>query len=373
MSELRYGLELPDDPNPVWLDGPVTIGRHLDNDLVLGGEDVRDFHVRLEPNARGLRLIVLDGSAVHIGDIAVEGTYGLMPDDEIEIGRNVIRVMVDGTSGTCRWALHEPGAARGIAVGRRTLLGRADDCDIRIVEGHVSRRHATFFAIGRWLWVRDLGSSNGTFVNGERLAGACRLYHGDEVAFDQIRYQLIGDAPDLTPIRPPGGEPDQLPVEMPATADTSVSQSATVEIAAATSLELAVEQRPPTVAGPSLWGRMPPLDGHIERLKFGRQSIGRSRDADIVIDEPSVSLQHAEVDLNPDGTYLVNLISTNGTWVNGTEIHTRRLQPGDVVHFGRVRMDYLEPPSAAPRRTPARAWWIGLLILLGVAVLFLLH
>ncbi len=370
MTDLRYGLLLPDDPEPVWLSGSATVGRHLDNDIVLAGEDVRDFHLRFETTARGPRLVVLEGATVHVDDAPVDGAYGLCPDDDVVIGRNSVKIVLEGNGGSCRWALHEPGVAQGIPVGRRLLIGRSDECSVRITEGHVSRRHALLKANGRWVWVKDLGSSNGTYVNGERLNGGCRLFHGDEVAFDQIRYQLIGDAPDLTPIRPLGDAPDQLPGEVPSESAEPAPASATVEIGAV-SMDEAVSGEVPSVSGATLWGRSRPVDGRLFPLAFGRQTIGRGAESDIVIAEPSVSLRHAEIDLKPDGTYLVNLISTNGTWVNGAEIHTRRIRPGDVIHFGRVRFDYLEP-RVPPQHRRIGLWWIVLLLAVGGAAAWLI-
>ncbi len=53
----------------------------------------------------------------------------------------------------------------------RCVVGRADDCDIRLPFAHVdvSRHHCVFAIDPPLVWVRDLGSCNGTFVNGERL------------------------------------------------------------------------------------------------------------------------------------------------------------------------------------------------------------
>ena len=52
-----------------------------------------------------------------------------------------------------------------------TSLGRHDDCVIRIKSSQVSRRHCELFEVGGQLMLRDLGSSNGTFVNGKRVTG----------------------------------------------------------------------------------------------------------------------------------------------------------------------------------------------------------
>ena len=61
------------------------------------------------------------------------------------------------------------------------FLGRRRDCDVVLSSGAVSRRHAQlFFRDGNWV-IRDLGSTNGTRVNGIRV-GRCRLRPGDRVA-----------------------------------------------------------------------------------------------------------------------------------------------------------------------------------------------
>ena len=62
------------------------------------------------------------------------------------------------------------------------LLGRSRDCDVVLASDAVSRRHARLvFRDGHWL-VCDLGSTNGTTVNGARV-GRCRLRPGDRVMF----------------------------------------------------------------------------------------------------------------------------------------------------------------------------------------------
>jgi pSer/pThr/pTyr-binding forkhead associated (FHA) protein len=108
------------------------------------------------------------------------------------------------------------------------------------------------------------------------------------------------------------------------------------------------------------------VTGRIFPLAFGRHLIGRGPDADIHLSEASVSLRHAELELRPDGAQLVNLISTNGTWINGAEIHTARLGNGDSIRIGRVTLQYREPST---RRSKGRRWrlWVGLALAAALA------
>jgi len=356
MTPLRYALEGPELGEPYRIEGSTTIGRHLDNDLVIAGEDVHDFHARIDLSPRGPRLTAIGGATVLVEGRAAAVSTGLMPDDEILLGHHRLRVVAEGEPVEGRFALHEPGVARGVDIAPALLVGRAEECGLRIFEGHISRRHARITVGSGGVWVRDLDSANGTFVNGERIEGACRLFHGDEVAFDIVRYQLIGDAPDLTPIRPVGGEPDQLePTSLIATAvavpvaEVTATQQLTH---AATTDESPIAEL--DVRGPSLLGRSPPVTGRLFPLAFGRHRIGRSESADIVLAEPSVSAHHAEIEVKADGVYLFNLLSTNGTRVNDEPINMRVLVQGDMVDFGGVRLEYLVPKPAA------RSWrrWV---------------
>ena len=62
-----------------------------------------------------------------------------------------------------------------------TSIGRHDDCLIRIKSSQVSRRHCEVFEVADKLTIRDLGSSNGTFVNGKKVSGQQALKPGDEL------------------------------------------------------------------------------------------------------------------------------------------------------------------------------------------------
>ncbi len=77
--------------------------------------------------------------------------------------------------------VHTTADGREYELGERTIIGRMDGCDIRILDGLISKQHAEIsHANGRWS-LRDLGSSNGTVVNGHRVH-AHDLAEGDQIS-----------------------------------------------------------------------------------------------------------------------------------------------------------------------------------------------
>lgn len=71
------------------------------------------------------------------------------------------------------------------------LIGRADDCHLRPSSAGVSRHHCAVILEGDEVLVRDLGSSNGTFVNGTRIAGAHSLTSGDLILIGPLKFEVL--------------------------------------------------------------------------------------------------------------------------------------------------------------------------------------
>jgi len=77
-----------------------------------------------------------------------------------------------------------------------TVIGRAPECDLSIPTDEISRRHAELRVSQDGVMVEDLGSANGTFVNDRRVTREL-LKHGDELRFDQLRFQLIAPGKEM--------------------------------------------------------------------------------------------------------------------------------------------------------------------------------
>ncbi len=76
-------------------------------------------------------------------------------------------------------------------------------------------------------------------------------------------------------------------------------------------------------------------------------TVGREAHNQIVIDDPSVSREHAAIVPIGNDHILEDLHSANGTVVNGTKLSRRILQHGDVMEFGQFHLRYLNPKVAA--------------------------
>jgi hypothetical protein len=82
---------------------------------------------------------------------------------------------------------------RAFEIGRnRVIVGRDEDADVVISEGDVSRRHALIWRQGGRYWIRDLGSSNGTTVNGQPVGGKQQqIEEGSVLAFAAHRFRFL--------------------------------------------------------------------------------------------------------------------------------------------------------------------------------------
>ncbi len=87
---------------------------------------------------------------------------------------------------------------------KEIIVGRSSELDVVLVEEMVSRRHAKLTVAGDQIYIQDLGSTNGTFVNGEKVKRS-RLQEGDRILIGTSIVKLV--VTDGTMGKPIGGEP----------------------------------------------------------------------------------------------------------------------------------------------------------------------
>ncbi len=218
MSAPLFKLVFPSgDLSPRLLEaGTYRIGTADDADLRLAGEGVAAEHCAMQVGAHGVQLRVAPGCSVSVNDRAVDGVIALRPDDVVGIGRSRLRLLDQAAAPASGPRAVEQGAPRevlstmvrpvlprfvlkglsGDMLGRSVPLhatvsvGRAGECDLRLAMDGVSRMHARLTPAEESVLVEDLGSANGTWINGRRVLRE-QAVHGDEIRFDAQRFQLL--------------------------------------------------------------------------------------------------------------------------------------------------------------------------------------
>ena len=193
-------------------EGTLRVGSAPDNDIVLpAAKQVQPQHLELNfDQRRGLTLSVNDNSAVvHVNGRPVREKAILRLGDMVGVGsvRMVIRPDTDRAEkppkalpeNETRQRFTPPRVVlRGVSGGyfgkvitlrSKTVIGRGSDCDLVLNESEMSRRHALIENTQEGLFLRDLGSANGTFVNGTSVRDTV-LKPGDQLAFDQNRFLI---------------------------------------------------------------------------------------------------------------------------------------------------------------------------------------
>ena len=94
--------------------------------------------------------------------------------------------------------LADSGPLKGLQwlVNSELIIGREESCDIVIPDRQVSRQHARIYPSNEGVFLEDLGSKNGTYLNSQRIVNPQQLHEGDEIriAFTQTFLFLSADA-----------------------------------------------------------------------------------------------------------------------------------------------------------------------------------
>ncbi len=186
------------------------------------------------------------------------------------------------------------GERRSFSVVRNmTVIGRREDCDLRIPVGDVSRKHCRLVRTDDGIRVEDLGSSNGTYVNGERIQ-ECDLNPGDNVGVGPVQFIVqIDGVPNEDEMTPPGSAvarhsdssvadssvADQAPLELSEETptqmvqeDASLDKAEAVPLEEITEDEFQIEEEPVAAEEAPMVDFEPVLEADAEPLTTGEAS-----------------------------------------------------------------------------------------------------
>ncbi|TXS47233.1 ABC transporter ATP-binding protein/permease [Streptomyces sp. OR43] len=251
---------------------------------------------------------------------------------------------------------------------RSYTLGRDPQGDMTIDDARVSWRHATISWSGRGWFIEDHGSTNGTYVQGQRihqmeigpgstvnlgnatdgprlsLSGA-DAYSGQAAAGAQAPAQQPQQAPQQQPypgLHQPGPGGQQPPAQQQAWPQQPQAQPQQPHVPQQQGMAPAAAA--PHAGGPGGAAGAPPVYGDrspttFHQLALGRvMRIGRALENELVVSDLQVSRHHAEFHATPDGRFEIrDLGSHNGTYVNGQPLSksgSALIGPNDIVGVG---------------------------------------
>ena len=277
-------------------------------------------------------------------------------------------------------------------AGTGLVIGRDASCDVVVPSGEVSRRHAEI-APGKGGYVVTDTSANGVLVNGERVRQSQRLGRGDIIKVGNEEFRFYADVPAPVP-EPPETAPEKAQsarsghssaglasstVEASHTASSSTASSATASSSTASSRTAssstaASTALPPSHTAPSprlaasssdsardarasaaAAAGAPPLtplatleivnEGVLKGRRFDLTSplvhIGRGAHNEVSIADESVSDSHAKLQRREGVWHVIDLDSTNGTYVAGKRIvGEERVDGTRDLRFGGVKMTF---------------------------------
>ncbi len=127
---------------------------------------------------------------------------------------------------------------------RKFLIGREQDCQLRPNSEMVSRHHCVFSVDDYSVRLRDLGSTNGTLVNGERIRKDVVLVAGDKIVIGNLEFELV-IRPGVTAVESDSAVLPSLPVTSPTVSneDTQFTDKTVYELPAASPAPAAIENQ----------------------------------------------------------------------------------------------------------------------------------
>jgi S1-C subfamily serine protease/pSer/pThr/pTyr-binding forkhead associated (FHA) protein len=231
-------------------------------------------------------------------------------------------------------------AGKVIVVDRELTVGRLPDNNVHLDDTQVSSHHARLRPVEGGIEVTDLGSTNGTFIEDERISQPRVLLPGQRLRFGGTTLSIEEPAAS-----PAGG--------------TMVAPAGGTMIAPAggTSIQPPAPTAPPvvvTVVGGPDAGRSARIDGD------GAIVIGRATGDLVLAGDPSISSRHAEIRRSGREVTVTDFDSSNGTFVEGQRISApTAIVPGTALRVGATELSITAGTpvagSAAPRRAAAAA------------------
>ncbi|BBB32333.1 hypothetical protein TTHT_0765 [Thermotomaculum hydrothermale] len=232
----------------------------------------------------------------------------------------------------------------------RLTIGRKDTNDIVLPFRNVSSFHAIVECVDEVIYVEDLNSTNGTFVNDNRITGRVSVADKDRVRFATYEFLIEVEK-----------EEEKQSVETDEASNGTVLMDASkvqeiqeiIEEESKDDNNVANKEKGTEtvlygVKGLVQYGRLVLLDENRNfleefELKESEISIGRDSINNISIDHPSISRVHCFINRKDDYYEVVDNDSTNGVFINDKKVKKAILKNGDILKLGDKEFVFIAP------------------------------
>lgn len=273
-------------------------------------------------------------------------------------------------------AINSELGGQDILIDRDMLVGRHQDANIVLQFGEISRRHAAFLLKDQALYLQDLNSSNGTFVNNIRIVEETLLQDGDTIAFATLPFVVMFEqtevnmmaAAETTPVAAVANQPITQPSEAVAcSAHLNDPQPAVVE----------QDVIPSAVAEPVVEAKVAVAEPVLEAKAEVAEPVVQA-DAEVVAPEPVPAQTSAAQQMSEQGMPDVAERAA-GTELSkeGTPAHVAIPKPAPIPENRELAekaaaesvQPHVEPQSAKPNLEEKKNASVGLITIIVLVIL----
>ncbi|WP_444995057.1 FHA domain-containing protein [Aliikangiella sp. IMCC44359] len=333
-------IQFEDKRKPaMWLvDSVLKLGSDPSCDIVVDESMVAPFHAELVIQQGEILLKNVSGNrSVFINEIPVVNEQVLDAWDTIRLGSSELEI-IDPLKERSGERGHKPEQATIVrpavspwmlkggstpldgqyfSLADGNIIGREKNADITVPLSFVSRQHAKIALRKDKLYIEDMNSSNGTYVNGDRVI-SCELRNGDELRFDEFIFNVIGPVTKI----------DSKPRTVVRDKKTSKKKPSVQAKANTTPKNLNQNEKV------FLHGISADVQGKIYEITNAENHISRMLGHHLSTSEKSVSARHVYLMGTDLGWEIKNNGASDGLLVNGKMQSRAVLQDGDEIIVG---------------------------------------